>query len=298
MTSPNCLPPGASDLAPPPAMAAGIVPLQIGLEQPLHPGHLALIAARDGAIAAGPTLVLQAPGASGDGFAALARGDYDLILSSPLQVLRPEAQRFEALGCLMVTRGSGVLVREDRIGKLRAGETIRVASPFSDPVSNGLCRRTLQSWAGSEGFAVAETQIAVEPAGFGHVDNLQAGFDAAWLAVANVDEIQARRRGPAARLLSAEAAGLPGFSALELVARKARGADEIARHEALIAALEEATPILRADAGLALRLWRVASGDQSEEAEDVVQASLKCLKAPLDRAPGRWRALKALLQET
>jgi hypothetical protein len=228
-----------------------------------------------------------------DGLAALERRRCDLILTGPLQLLELEARACEPLGCLFETKG-GVLVREDRLGKLRAGETLRVASPVSAPLTDRLCRRILQGWAGNQGFAVAETQIALESAGFDHIENLQAGFDAAWLAFANVAAVSARLRRLPVRLVTAEEGGLPGFSALELVARKHRRSDEIARHEALISVLEATAGRLRADPSIATALWREVSGDGSEEAARIVEATLPCLKTPLNRDPARWRMLEAL----
>jgi ABC-type nitrate/sulfonate/bicarbonate transport system substrate-binding protein len=272
--------------------------LRIGLEWFLGPHHLALIAARDCGLAAKRrlALVLDEPKEHDGAFPALGRGRCDLILAGPLRLLEPRAHACEPLGCLFETRG-GVLVREDRLGKLRAGETIRVASPLPAPLTDSLCRRVLQGWAGNQGFAVAETQIAVEPAGFDHVENLSAGFDATWLAFANVEEILARLRGLAVRLVTAEDGGLPGFSALELVARKGRVPDEIAWHEALISVLEAAARRLRADPSAATALWREATSADGEGAARIVEATLPCLKAPLNRDPARWRAFEALFED-
>jgi NMT1/THI5 like len=292
MDVPDC----ASPIAPN-AKADGPKTLRIGLEWFLSPHHLALVAARDCGLAAarGLTLVLESR-EHDDGLAALERRRCDLIVTGPLHLLEPQARACEPLGCLFKTRG-GVLVREDRLGKLRAGETIRVASPRSAPLTDRLCRRILQGWAGNQGFAVAETQIALESAGFDHIENLQAGFDAAWLAFTNVAEVSARLRRLPVRLVTAEEGGLPGFSALELAARKRRRADEIARHEALISVLEAAVGRLRADPSAATALWREVSGDGSEEAARTVEATLPCLKAPMNRDPARWRVLDALFQD-
>jgi ABC-type nitrate/sulfonate/bicarbonate transport system substrate-binding protein len=293
MTVPDCAWPAATN-----ARVDGLKTLRVGLEWFLNPHHLALIAVRDWGLAAarGLTLVLDEPKHRYDGFAALARGQCDLILTEPLYLLEPMGRACEPLGCLFETKG-GVLVREDRLGKLRAGETIRVASPVPAPLTDRLCRRILQGWAGNQGFAVAETQIVVEPAGFHHTDNLQAGFDAAWLVFANVEAISTRLRGLPVRLVTAEEGGLPGFSGLELAARKGRRPDETARHEALISVLEAATHRLRADPIAATALWREVSGADGEEATRIVEATLPCLKAPLNRDPQRWQALQALLQE-
>ncbi|MBK8176271.1 MAG: ABC transporter substrate-binding protein [Rhodospirillales bacterium] len=272
--------------------------VRIGLDWFLNPDHLAFIAARDWPdLAAEPlTIVLDEPNQHGDGFAALAGGVFDLIVTEPLTLLEPMASACEPLGCVFETSG-GILIREDRLKKLRAGEIMRIASPMSGRLTDGLCRRILQRWAGNQGVAIAETQIAVEQADFRHVENLEAGFDACWLAFANIEAVQARQRGLSVRLLTAEDVGLPGFSALELVARKGRSAEEIALHERFIAALEAAALRLRADEQAAVSLWQSASGEGGSDAREIVIATLACLKAPVDRTPTRWHSLESLLLE-
>jgi NMT1/THI5 like len=271
-------------------------PLRIRLDWHLNPDHLPLIALRASAIGLGAELILEEPTVHGEGFEALARGECDLIVSEPLHLLEPMARAAEALGCFLETKG-GVLVRADCLDRLRGGETLHVASPVSGRLTDGLCRRMLQRWAGRHGFAIAETQIAVGRAGLSHVESLEAGFDAAWLAFANVEAVAIQHRGLAVRLLTPEEVGLPGFSALELVARKTRSANEIARHEAFVAALERESLHLQADPGAAVALWQAACGCRDEETATMVAATLPCLKVPIDRAPARWASLEALLAE-
>lgn len=271
--------------------------LRIRLEGFLNPNHLALIAVRDGAIVGkGPRigLVLDESDDHFDGFAALQQGRCDLVLAEPLHLVEPMAAECEALGCIFETSG-GVLVREDRLGKLRSGEPLRVAASVCGPLTDRLCRRILQGWAGNQGFAVAETQIVVDAAGFRHIENLKAGYDAAWLAFANIEMIEAAHNGLAVRLVTAEEAGLPGFSALELVARKQRSPEEVAEHEALIAAIEQAARQLQANPESAVALWQAASGDASASSAAIVRSTLPCLKTQVDRRPARWQALQRML---
>ncbi len=273
-------------------------PVRVGVARVLDPGHLALLAARDWGLAAarGIALILEETNVRSDGFAVLESRDCDLVVTEPLRLLEPSARGCEPLACLFETRG-GVLAREDRLGKLRAGETFRVASSISGPLTDHLCRRILQGWAGSQGFAVAETQIVLEAASFDHLNNLEAGFDAAWVAHANVEGVSARQRGIKARLLFPEDVGLPGFSALELVARKSRRADEIERHEALISTLETAAWRLKSDPNAAIELWRQAGGDAAEETAAIILATLACLMTPPNRNPRRCKSLEDMLVE-
>lgn len=209
--------------------------LRIALERVLHPGHLALAAGTAAFAAGNAALTLQAPEAPFDGLTALRAHECDLVVAGPLALLEPAAGSCEAIGCIFASPG-GVLIREDRLGKLRGGEVLHVATSAARPIADGLCRRVLQGWAGSQGFAVAETQVVVEEVADSQpADVLENGFDAAWLAYAPVDAVAAAGRGLSVRLLTAEDAGLPPFAALELVARKDRPAEEVALHEALLA---------------------------------------------------------------
>ena len=277
----------------------GDLALRIGLEWVLNPDHLALVDVCRADIVAGKErfrVVLAPPSRDSAGFVALKQRLCDLILIEPIHLLDPMASEFTALGCIFETRG-GVLVREDGFDKLRSGAPLRVATPASHPMMDRFCRRLLQGWAGNRGFAVAETQILIETAGFRHVDNLAAGFDAAWLAFENIEGVEAIQRGLAVRFVTAEEVGLPGFSALELVARKDRSPQEAARHEALISALEKAAGRLQADPQAAIALWQETSSDGSPTAAAMVRATLPCLKTRVDRRPSRWQAVQDLLQE-
>ncbi|MFO1113560.1 MAG: ABC transporter substrate-binding protein [Rhodospirillales bacterium] len=269
--------------------------LRIGLERVLHPGHLALAAVR--AASGNAALILQTPEADFDGFTALRARECDLVVARPLALLEPSAANVEAIGCIFASLG-GVLVREDRLGKLRGGEVLLVATSVARPLADGLCRRVLQGWAGNQGFAVAETQVVIEEvAGHQPADVLRDGFDAAWLAYAPIDALAAARRGLAVRLVTAEDAGLPPFAALELVARKDRPAEEVARHEALLADLEQAALRLTADPEGAVALWRSASGDSSETAAAMVRAALPFLQTRIERRPLYRQALRELFED-
>lgn len=271
--------------------------LRVGLERGLHPGHLTLAAVRAGS-SVGVTLALQAPDVDFNGFTALRARECDLIVAGPLALLEPSAAgSCEAIGCVFASPG-GVLVREDRLGKLRGGEILHVATAAARPIADGLCRRVLQGWAGNQGFAVAETQVVVEQVtGRQPAEMLKDGFDAAWLAYAPIDAVAAAGGGLAVRLVTAEDVGLPPFATLELVARKDRSAEEAARHEALLAALEQAAARLAADPEGAVALWRAASGESSETAAAMVLATVPFLQTRIERRPAHLQALRELFED-
>ena len=93
-------------------------------------------------------------------------------------------------------------------------------------------------------------------------------------------------------MITTAEAGIPKFSALELIGAKgAPGAvqDAIA---ALVATLDAVTPGLCADPVAARALWYRASGAALDaEADAIVDASLLRFLAPVRRSADKWRPM-------
>ncbi|WP_347303443.1 ABC transporter substrate-binding protein [Croceibacterium sp. TMG7-5b_MA50] len=271
--------------------------LRIALEWFLNPDHLPLIAARDRLRAEGLELDLIVPDDHYDGFEALADGDVDLVVNEPLHLVERRAVRLTSHGCFFATDG-GVLMHRVALGRLAAGAPVRIASPVSNPTTDALCRDILSAWSAQQGHRPDAAAISIEPAGFAHIDNLVAGFDGAWLAFANVEGVSAACRGLDTQLVTTAEAGVPNFSALELIgAADAAGPvrEAIAR---LVDALAVVTPELRRDPVQARALWYEASGEpRSAEADAIVDASLPRFLAPVRRDVEVWRPMWRYLHE-
>lgn len=270
--------------------------LRIALEWFLNPDHLPLIAAREKLRGEGVDLELVVPDDHYDGFEALARGEVELVVNEPLHLVEQRALRLRAHGCFFATDG-GVLMQRAGLARLLAGEPVRIASPVSSPTTDALCADIVRGWVASQGGALQPGQLTIEAAGFAHVDNLAAGYDGAWLAFANVEGVSARVRGLDTEMLTTGEAGIPNFSALELIgAAEAEGPvrDAIGR---LVAALDVVTPALRADPAAARALWYAASGEAvSAEADAIVDASLPRFLAPVRPDSGMWRPMWRYIQ--
>lgn len=265
--------------------------LRIALEWFLNPDHLPLIAAREQLRGEGLDLELVVPDDHYDGFEALARGEVELVVNEPLHLVERRDLRLRAYGCFFATDG-GVLMQRSGLGRLLAGDVVRIASPVSTPTTDALCADIVQGWVAGQGGALKPGQLQIETAGFAHVDNLAAGFDGAWLAFANVEGVSARVRGLDTEMLTTAEAGIPNFSALELIgAARADGAVRAAIGR-LVAALDVVTPALRADPDRARALWYAASGEAvSAEADAIVAASLPRFLAPVRPDAGMWRPM-------
>jgi putative hydroxymethylpyrimidine transport system substrate-binding protein len=271
--------------------------LRIALEWFLNPDHLPLIAARDRLRAEGLELDLIVPDDHYDGFQALADGAVDLVVNEPLHLVEQRDLRLTSHGCFFATDG-GVLMHSAALDRLASGAPVRIASPVSNSTTDGLCRDILSAWAAQRGHIADGAAVSIEPAGFAHVDNLVAGFDGAWLAFANVEGVSARCRGLDTQLVTTAEAGIPNFSALELIGAADATNDVREAVARLVETLAIVTPGLRSDPTGARDLWYAASGEPSSaEADAIVDASLPRFLAPVRRDAEMWRPMWRYLHE-
>ena len=271
--------------------------LRIALEWFLNPDHLPLISARESLKGEGIDLDLIVPDDHYDGFAALALGQVDLVVNEPLHLVERRDLALTSHGCFFATDG-GVLMHRAALDRLTAGGTVRIASPLSTPTTDRLCRDILKGWATERGAAFDAESVAIEAAGFAHVDNLVAGYDGAWLAFANVEGVAARVRGLDTQMVTTAEAGIPNFSALELIGAADAAPEVRATIDRLVAALDVVIPKLQRDAKAARALWYRASGETpSEEGDAIVDASLPRFLAPVPRDIEMWRPMWRYLNE-
>jgi len=268
--------------------------VRIALEWYLNPDHLPLIYAQEQARAEGGlSIELVVPDDHYDGFEALAREEVQVVVNEPLHLLEKHAGSvaLQALGTFFHTDG-GVLITHDAQATLKSGGSIRVASPVSNPVTDGLCRDILVGWYKKQGVNVAPEQISVYEAGFDHVANLSNGADAAWLAFANIEGVHAQHLGLPVVMCSTSDGGVPGFSALELIAdRNAKPAVKNAL-EKLVGYVNQAVPALLADPQAALNLWyRISDTEPSALTEAMVNDTLSRFVAPVSPDASRWRPI-------
>lgn len=271
--------------------------LRIALEWFLNPDHLPLIAARDSLAGEGVTLDLIVPDDHYDGFAALAEGAVDLVVNEPLHLVERRDLALSSHGCFFATDG-GVLMYRAALDRLAAGEAVRIASPVSTPTTDRLCRDILKGWVAARGGVLDPATVTIEAAGFAHVDNLVAGYDGAWLAFANVEGVAARVRGLDTQMVTTAEAGIPNFSALELIGAADATPEQRAGIARLVATLDTVIPALQRDAEGARALWYRASGETpNAEGDAIVDASLPRFLAPVPRDIEMWRPMWRYLNE-
>ena len=266
--------------------------LKIALEWYLNPDHLPLLHAQEQALADGVlNIELIVPDDHYDGFAALASGDVQAVVNEPLHLLEKHAGSvaLQSLGTFFHTDG-GVLISHEAREKLKAGGAIRVASPVSNPVTDGLCQSILAGWMARQGVTLTPGQVTVHEAGFDHIENLVKGADAAWLAFANIEGVHARELGLAVDMCRTSDGNVPGFSALELIADKNASPDVKKALATLVTYMDTAVNALKNDPDAALALWcRAGNAEPSALTTAMVNDTVTRFVAPVRPDAQRWR---------
>jgi len=274
--------------------------IRIALEWYLNPDHLPLIRAQEQAHADGALRVeLIAPDDHYDGFDALARGEVEAVVNEPLHLLEKHGGNLalQSLGTFFHTDG-GVLITHDAQTKLKSGKSIRVASPVSNPVTDGLCQNILIGWLRKQNVNVRHEQISVYEAGFDHIANLRNGADAAWLAFANIEGVHAQHLGLPVDMCRTADGDVPGFSALELIANRQASEATQAALAKFVGYLDQAVLDLAADPEAALALWYRASAEApSDLTEAMVTDTLTRFVTPVKPDAARWRDIWTYMQE-
>jgi len=269
--------------------------LQLGLEWFLNPDHLPMIAGielgwyRD----AGLELELVAPDDHYDGLAATVAGEIAFSCNEPLHMVDAPRPGLAALGCFFETDG-GILLHRQAGERLLQGGHVRLASPVAGGVTDAIAIEILSRWSTQQGADFSPSQVSIESAGFAHLENLQAGYDGAWLCFANFEGVEARLAGLDVAFIDSAQVGLQNFSALELFT----GLAFLRQHRGVVARVCElvgrGAALCRDDPAHAARLWYLHTGEPASDLMDAIIAdTCPRLVGPLLRDGSRWRPMWA-----
>ena len=273
--------------------------IRIALEWFLNPDHLPLIYAQEKAQSDGRlNIELIVPDDHYDGFDALAKGQVEVVVNEPLHLLEKHAGSvaLKSLGTFFETDG-GVLITHHAKESLMSGHSIRVASPVSNAVTDGLCQNILIGWMRKQGFTVMPEQISVYEAGFDHIENLRNGADAAWLAFANIEGVHAKLLDLPVEMCRTMDGDIPGFSALELIVDQ-QGSPAVRQAlEMFVDYLSDAVDALKSDPDEALALWcRASNSEPTPLNTAMVSDTLTRFVSPVRADASRWRPIWDYMQ--
>jgi ABC-type nitrate/sulfonate/bicarbonate transport system substrate-binding protein len=198
--------------------------IKIALEWFVNPDHLPFIAGVvTGAYEkAGLDVEIIQPTEHYDGFEDLKRSKIDIHVNEPLHLYEHYFDGLKSLGCFFETRG-GVMIRADRVQKLKANEKIKITTPASNPVTNKIGFEIIKRYAQKHGFHIDADNVEFVEKDFWHITNMKndESFDGAWLCFYNFEGIEAEMEGFENLFIDQYESPYPNFSALELMTTQA-----------------------------------------------------------------------------
>jgi len=194
--------------------------IKIALEWFLNPDHLPMIA---GLVSgkykeAGLDIEIIQPTEHYDGFEDLKSAKIDIHCNEPLHLYEHYYDGLKSLGCFFETRG-GVMIRADRVEKLKSNTKIKITTPASNPVTNKIGFEIIKRYADKNGFKIDRDNVEFIETDFWHINNMKKddSFDGAWLCFYNFEGIEAEMEGFENLFIDQFQSPYPNFSALEFM---------------------------------------------------------------------------------
>ena len=194
--------------------------IKIALEWFLNPDHLPMIA---GMVTgkykrAGLDVEIVQPQEHYDGFEDLKSAKIDIHCNEPLHLYEHHFDGLKSLGCFFETRG-GVMIRADRVEKLKSNGKIKITTPASNPVTNKIGFEIIKRYADKNGFTIDKENVEFVETDFWHIANMKSddSFDGAWLCFYNFEGIEAEMEEFDNLFIDQFESPYPNFSALEFM---------------------------------------------------------------------------------
>jgi hypothetical protein len=194
--------------------------LKIALEWFTNPDHLPFIAGIENGTykQAGLDVELISANEHYDGFEELKMGKIDIHCNEPLHLFEHYFDGLKSLGCFFETRG-GVMIRANRVEKLKTNQKIKITTPASNPITNKIGFEILKRYAQKNNFVIDRENVEFVQTDFWHISNMKndESFDGAWLCFYNFEGIEAKMEGFDNLFIDQFISPYPNFSALELM---------------------------------------------------------------------------------
>ncbi len=194
--------------------------IKIALEWFLNPDHLPMITGiKTGKYKeAGIDLEIVAPDEHYDGFEQLKNTDIDIHCNEPLHLFEHHFDGLKSMGCFFETRG-GVMIRKDRVEKLKSNQPIKITTPAANEVTNKIGFEIIKRYAQKEGFELLRENVTFVETDFWHINNMKndESFDGAWLCFYNFEGIEAEAKNFENLFIDQNLSPYPNFSALEFM---------------------------------------------------------------------------------
>jgi len=275
--------------------------IKIALEWFLNPDHLPFIAGiTTGRYKeSGLEVEIIEPEEHYDGFEVLKSGEIDLHVNEPLHLYEHYFDGLKSVGCFFETRG-GVMIRADRVEKLRNNEKIKITTPAANPVTNKIGFEILSRYAKKNGFALDVENVEFVETDFWHINNMKndESFDGAWLCFYNFEGIEAKMEGFENLFIDQFESPYPNFCALEMMTTQTVMAQKGEQICELIKITNEMAKYLQENPEEAQRIFYEYSKTQpSELMDNIIIDTLLRLKTDIKADAEKWLDLYNFVEE-
>jgi len=275
--------------------------INIALEWFLNPDHLPFIAGvmRGTYKEAGLEVEIIEPKEHYDGFEALKRGSIDIHVNEPLHLYEHHFDGLKSLGCFFETRG-GVMIRKERVAKLKSNGTIKITTPAANPVTDKIGFEIIKRYANKNGFVIERENVEFVETDFWHLANMQKdpSFDGAWLCFYNFEGVEAKLLGFENLFIDQFESPYPNFSALELMTTQAIMEQ---KGEALCKFIEVTNEMIAYIQSYPMEAKRLyydyTKTEPSELMDKIIEDTLTRFDNDIKADSKRWRALYEFLEE-
>ena len=275
--------------------------IKIALEWFLNPDHLPMIAGIESGKykEAGLDVEIIQPTEHYDGFADLQAGNIDIHCNEPLHLYEHYFDGLKSLGCFFETRG-GVMIRADRIEKLKTNQKIKITTPASNPTTNKIGFEILKRYAEKNNFSIDRENVEFVEKDFWHITNMKndESFDGAWLCFYNFEGVEAEMEGFENLFIDQFESPYPNFSALEFMSTQKtldKKGNELCT---FIEITNEMVDYINAEPEEAAKLYYDYSNEEKSPLMDkIIEDTLTRFEKDIKPDAKRWEQLYSFLEE-
>lgn len=275
--------------------------IKIALEWFLNPDHLPFMA---GIVTGkyqevGLNVEIIQPTEHYDGFEDLKAGKIDVHVNEPLHLYEHYFEDIKSLGCFFETRG-GVMMRADRVEKLKSNQKIKITTPASNHVTNKIGFEILKRYAEKNGFSIAQANVEFVETDFWHITNMQNDetFDGAWLCFYNFEGIEAELENFENLFIDQFESPYPNFSALELMTSKNVMAEKSEEIYKFIEVTNQMVSYIQANKIEATTIYYDYTKEEKSDLMDkIIEDTLSRFKTNIKADSAKWQALYGFLEE-
>ncbi len=275
--------------------------IKIALEWFINPDHLPMIVGIESKAyeKAGINLEIIQPDEHYDGFEDLKKGAIDIHCNEPLHLFEHHFDGLKSMGCFFETRG-GVMIRADRVAKLKANEKIKITTPAANPTTNKIGFEILKRYADKEGFELSPESVEFVETDFWHITNMKndESFDGAWLCFYNFEGIEAQYEKFDHLFIDQYESPYPNFSALEFMTTETIAHE---KSEALCKFIEVTQDMAKYCQGYATDArnlyYKYTKEEKSELMNNIIADTIPRLETEIKADSKRWLELYKFLEE-